>query len=86
MDNEMIERVSKAIYMISPCLNNFTMDYIHWENLQGPMKELAQNQAIVAIKALREPTEKMINIDELPYSPGEMRDYWHAMIDCILND
>lgn len=44
------------------------------------------NTIKIIIKAMREPTEKMINLDELPYSPGEMKFYWWKMIDCILND
>lgn len=38
-------------------------------------------QARAAIAAMREPTEAMVNNEQLPYSPGEMLGYWQAMID-----
>lgn len=37
--------------------------------------------ARVAIEAMREPTSSMMNCESSPYSPGEMTDFWHAMID-----
>lgn len=41
---------------------------------------------LAVIKAVREPTEEMLNLEELFYSPGEMKAYWYAMVDAVIND
>jgi hypothetical protein len=73
-DQEMIERVAKAIKDDWLANNSKNID------------EFFKSLSKAAIKAMRKPTKKMINIEELPYSLGEMKDYWQSMIDSILND
>jgi hypothetical protein len=80
MDNEMIERVSKAILE--------TPNASDYETLV----------AINAIKAMREPTDKMLEAGREAFKdcwslePGEGLDeppapvIWEAMIDVVIND
>ena len=71
MDNEMIERVAKAIR-----LRDTTDEYA---------------MAREAIKAMREPTEKMMEAFDIaspmyddPNTTGE--EYWKAAIDAVINE
>lgn len=86
MDNEMIERVARAILKDAGILE--TKDTLG----------TASRYSIVAIKAMREPTEKMLLAGEEAVSncfslePGEGLDEppapaaWEAMIDAVIND
>jgi hypothetical protein len=81
MDNEMIERVAKAIK--DDWLTNSAID------IDDFFKYLAK----AAIKAMREPTEKMKTLvtddvvitDKCYYCGGHIQG-WQAMIDCITHD
>lgn len=73
MDDEMIERVAKAI------------------RLRDTTDEFAM--AREAIKAIREPTDKMVNAGFNNYMyheknklPWNGKTLYNAMIDCIIND
>lgn len=71
MDDEMIERVAKAIepYVIG-------------------MNE-ARDATKLAIKALREPTDKMLKAEGVYtgcHTCGGHKEGWKILIDCITND
>lgn len=76
--SEMVERVARAL-----CKSERkNPDYIGpGADPNFPIWTTYQLRARAVISAMREPTEKMVKIEELPYSPGEMTAYWHAMID-----
>jgi hypothetical protein len=78
MDDEMINNVIKASFN---CWNkNRGLSYTV-EDLSDSEKEFAKIHSIEVIKALREPSYKM-----LAKFDGLMIDDWQAMIDAILND
>lgn len=100
MDNEMIERVAKGMFCHLSTNRNPSQN---WDQLiLNPQHFLTiahyKNLAIAAIKAMREPTEKMIEAGREAISscyslaPGEGFDeepapiVWTEMIDAILND
>lgn len=78
MDNEMIERCAKAV-----CLEHWTDDS-RYKNYIPAVK--------ATIKAMREPTEKMIEAATWNTTNGEIvgddlaKVVWQDMIDCIIND
>ena len=95
MDNEMIERVAKVIcksnkfetgegtcsLICMDQLGNARKDCYHAKNIH-------KDSTIVIIKAMREPTEKMIDAG-LEHELGGVNgvtDIYTAMIDAILND
>lgn len=84
MDNEMIERVAEAIY------NDTKSNYKEFEpysELYPRTKSIYIMQARAAIKAMREPTEKMLEagITRAKTVTGAVNCY-QAMIDVIIND
>ena len=74
LDEEMIERVSSAIEAAIDKLNDPV-------NYSGFSDEFA----IAAIKAMREPTEKMIDAGKNNYQHGSAIAY-QAMIDAVINE
>jgi hypothetical protein len=81
----MIERVAKRLARRELSDRGKMMldgDPGYWVQAFGD-KERAEYRgtARAAIEAMREPTEAMINLEELPYSPGEVKGFWQAMID-----
>ncbi len=78
--NEMIERAARAIAIRRGIHPDQELTYgggkVAWKYFT--------DDAGAVIEAMREPTDKMINLEELPYSPGEMKAYWQAMIDVSL--
>ena len=81
MDNKMIERVIKASF---DCWNarrglGYTVD-----DMSDSEKEFAEMHAIAIIKAMREPTEKMSDVEVGDNLTRE--EIWHNYIDAILND
>ncbi len=94
MDNEMIERVAKAICKSGKFETGqgtcaiLCMDQLgDARNDCQHAKHIHEKLAVAAIKAMREPTEKMCSIDA-PDMPGggEVSEIWQSMIDAILND
>lgn len=90
MDNEMIERVAKAIFEKRYEAAG-TYQNLKWEDYKG--KEFYMEDARQAIKAMREPTEKMVDKGGYTYSTGDgmildqaAKECWQTMIDCIVND
>lgn len=84
-NQEMIDRIIVASFN---CWNarrglNYTA-----EDLSITEKEFARDHAIAIVKAMREPTEKMIDaaFGKSDLSPHPFRSAWHTMIDSILND
>lgn len=82
MDNEMLERVAKSI-------GDALYGYCDKKDTPNTWS-LAMGAAIEAIKAMREPTEKMIKVGAY-YSTAQSGvydcdDVWKSMIDCITND
>ncbi len=78
MDNEMIERCKDAI-------NAFP----HWDFNNLEREQLA----LAVIKAMHEPTEKMVDKGGYTYSTGDgmildqaAKECWQTMIDGIVND
>lgn len=109
MDNEMIERVAKALWDLEQ--SSFYIQYgfsnsllfgeqwhkraVPWEyllNSETVIPSIAEewkNKARAAIKAMREPTEKMMQAGGMylpDYSPSDedAKICWHNMIDCII--
>lgn len=90
MDNEIIKRVTKAAY------ENFMSGLIgccepSWKQLPIPHKERLIAAQLAAIKAMREPTEKMKvagSIDPGSGGPdnGYKTEVWQSMIDVIIGD
>jgi hypothetical protein len=71
----MVEKVAKA--MLKDAKNqNVDFRYVCYTSL-----------ARAAIKALREPTEEMMNVDapDMP-AGGDIKEIWQAMIDAALKD
>lgn len=89
MDNEMIDKVAKA------CYDKYNENLIPeleglWEDLPEDYKFRLKEGIIAAIKAMREPTEKMkyhsnYNVDEF-ISYDDADKIYTAYIDAILND
>jgi hypothetical protein len=85
MDDDMIERVARGICR-AYCELHKQPD---WSKLNFEQQELEINhqwdlwlsEALAAIKAMREPTEKMKSCDGYP---GENN--WYNIIETILND
>lgn len=80
MDNEMIKRVGAAIETYIERLSDA-------RNYGGFINEIA----IEAIKAMREPTEKMKSIEGIHWNYGchvcgGLTEGWYAMIDAVTND
>jgi hypothetical protein len=84
MDNEMIERCAKVLY-INDCIVD--KEPYNWEVLSAYSKIVYCNEAIVVIKAMREPTERMLSIDapDMP-AGGDVKEIWQATIDAVIND
>lgn len=80
--SDLIERVAEAIYRSQEW--DFASDEAFSDLTEG-CKLVFLTAAQSAIEAMREPSEAMINNDNLPYSPGEMIGYWHTMIDAALS-
>ncbi len=96
MDNEMIERVVKASFEAwqshDPEKQHFTLNDMSFSE-----REFAKQHAIAIIKAMREPTEKMLDAGREAMSscwslePGEGLDeapapvIWEGMIDAIIS-
>lgn len=80
--SEMIERVASAIW----ALNDDT-DCRVYDDLAPHAKAQADAMARAAIKAMREPTEAMVNAAMLPASEADREAYrpqhwiWEKMID-----
>lgn len=86
----MIERVARAMYSSTPSSYEWGM--------QNGMKELMHNTAKLAIAAMREPTEEMLDAGKpivyecMSLEPGEGLDEnpalptWQAMIDAALKE
>ena len=95
MDNEMIERVARVIcksgrfetgqgacaLLCMDQLGDARRNCPHSGRLHG---ELAK----AAIKAMREPTEKMINATDCidPAEAQWSKEIWQDMIDAVIND
>jgi len=89
MDNEMIERVAKTICeaLFGPYDNFEANEAFH--SPSGQAREAAKE----AIKAMREPTERMKTLvtddivitDKCYYCGGHIQG-WKAMIDAVIND
>lgn len=78
-DQEMIDRVAKAIYEKHPKFK--------YENLNNSSKIDLQHRAKTAIEAMREPTKTMLaaeNVHAVYYTCGGHEEGWQAMIDAIL--
>ena len=83
MDKEMIERIIKASF---DCWNerrglNYTVD-----DLSDSEREFAELHALAIVKAMREPTEKMIKAGQYIDTVNLEKDIWQAMIDAVIND
>lgn len=81
--SEMVERVARAIDPVA-FIKLEASEKLKWEkrvNIYRNRVEDARKLARAAIEAMREPTSRMMNCEPSPYSPGEMIDFWHAMID-----
>jgi hypothetical protein len=110
MDNEMIEKVAKAlwenyqkqpyvIYGISNSLlfgDEFAGKPVPWEYVNSSevvphIVNEYRNDAKIAIKAMREPTEKMCYVGSMclpDYDPDvdNAKRCWQDMIDAIINE
>lgn len=89
MDHEMIERVAKAIFEKRyEAVGSY--QNLKWKDYKG--KDFYIEDAKQAIKAMSEPTEKMINSPRArcyntgPYGDKEVRRIFTAMIDAVIND
>lgn len=71
MDSEMIER----------CKDVLDQKFNHWTD------EMLNDIVICVIKAMREPTDKMLGVDapDMP-AGGDAGDIWRSMIDVVIND
>lgn len=87
MDNEMIERCAEALENRFKTIIAETAGMLFEETkVNLPNRKLWADYTVTIIKAMREPTEKMLkaNINpELTYSNDMV---WEAYIDCILNN
>ena len=88
MDNEMIERVAEAIFKKRYEADG-TYRLLKWADYKG--KDFYLEDAKAAIKAMRDPTEKMCNQGamEMPdYDPtnDDAKTCWINMIDAVIND
>lgn len=85
MDNEMIERVAKAIFT-KRYEEHGTYKNLKWETYRA--KEFYLEDARQAIKAMREPTEKILSAGAY-YSTAQSGvydcdDVWKSMIDAVI--
>lgn len=83
MDNKVIERCVKASF---ECWNNHNGLSYTQEDMSDCEKQFAKKHIVEIIKAMREPTDKIIDamIEVGPdRGPSE---YWYAGIDCIINE
>lgn len=81
----MVEKVAEAIY------NKYMENLIGccepaWNELQPDHKERLIESARAGIEALRVPTDKMMQISNLPTSGFFNKDIWGRMIDEALKD
>lgn len=88
MDNEMIERVIKASFdcwaQSKPGKQDYTVDDMDEEE-----REFARRHAIAIIKAMREPTAKMlVAVENYGWTEGksDVEGIWQDMIDAIIGD
>lgn len=82
MDNEMIERCTKAAYE-KAMIELLGLCEPTWENLSSIHKTHMIDIQIAAIKAMREPTEQ---IKQMATSKPYLLDLWKIMIDAIIGD
>lgn len=91
MDYEMIERVAKALFEHASV--GHILNLAQYSDLKERNKELWKASAIIAIKAMREPTEKMKTLvtddivitDKCYYCGGHIQG-WRAMIDAVIGE
>lgn len=83
MDNEMIERVIKASFdcWAKDKGKNFVVT-----DLSDSEYSFAVKHAIAIIKAMREPTEKMLIAGSKIDTETLEWDTWQAMIDAVISD
>jgi len=74
MDNEMIERCTKA------------MKAKRVELINKPLANIYDELTLACIKVMREPTEKMLYAARDLEPCRDPSEYWEAMIDSITND
>ena len=84
MDNEMINRVIKASF---DCWNERRGLSYTVEDLSAEEREFAELHALAIIKAMHEPTERMLAFRIMSDAEKEsVKDDYQAMIDSITND
>ena len=88
MDSEMIERVIKASF---DCWKEHREDKSHFtiDDMSEEEREFARRHAIAIIKAMREPTDKMIEAAIENFDEDYIEDIqliWRDMIDAITGD
>lgn len=86
-DQEMILRISKSLFENSD-YNWSWASTKNYNKLMEHQKEIINNLVKAAIKAMRDPTEKMLEAgDNLLNDTVECStNVWQSMIDAILND
>ncbi len=70
--SEMVERVARAVWEAT-----YTSPWGS-SSMDAELMEVFRSRAVVAIKAMREPTEAMLRAS---YEPGPRGEKWRAMID-----
>jgi hypothetical protein len=78
--SEMVDRVAKALWESS----DDTEMGAPWENLTGHWRKTYEDMARVAIAAMREPTQAML--DAGPVEPYMDAYVWAKMIDAALRE
>lgn len=79
--SDMVERVARALSIA----DGNHPDACSNDEEEQPMWTLYLKDARAAIEAMRQPTDEMINDEDLPYSPAETRQFWQALIDAALS-
>lgn len=79
-----VERVARAIY---GCVGSPLASQVPWwHDLPDSAKAFVREQAIAAIKSLREPSDRMVSDGQLTLDDGkDLASAWRSMIDASLD-